>query len=53
MRVKIDIKIKTIFWLNGKIEKNNNFYKKAKKKIKIKTIRTKLKNIIPSILIEE
>jgi hypothetical protein len=34
MRVKIDIKIKTMFWLNGKIEKNNNFYKKAKKKNK-------------------
>jgi hypothetical protein len=32
MRVKINIKIKTMFWLKGKIEKNNNFYKKAKKK---------------------
>jgi len=34
----------------GEIEKNDNFYKEVKKKIK--TIRTKLKNIIPSIWIE-
>ena len=31
-----------MFWLKGEIEKNNNFYKKTKKKIEIKTMRTKL-----------
>jgi hypothetical protein len=36
--------------LKGEIEKNNNSYKIAKKKkLKIKTMRTKLKNITPSI----
>jgi hypothetical protein len=35
--------------VKGEIEKNNNFYKRAKKKIEIKTRRTKLKYIIPSI----
>jgi hypothetical protein len=29
---KLTQKIKTIFWLNGEIEKNNNFYKRVKKK---------------------
>ena len=43
-------KIKIIFWLKGVLKKNNNFYKRAKKnKLKIKTIRTELENIIPSI----
>jgi hypothetical protein len=42
-------KLKIMFWLKGKIEKNNNFYKGSRKKIEIKTTRTKLKNIIPSI----
>jgi hypothetical protein len=31
MGIKIDIKIKIIFWLKGEIENNNNFYKRAKK----------------------
>ena len=35
--------------LKREIEKNNNSYKKAKKKLKIKMIRTELKNIILSI----
>jgi hypothetical protein len=35
--------------LKGEIENNNNFYKRAKKKLEIKTMMTKLKNIIPSI----
>jgi hypothetical protein len=35
--------------MKSEIEKNNNFYKTAKKKIKNKKIRAKLKNIIPSI----
>jgi hypothetical protein len=30
MRLKIDIRIKTMLWLNDKIQKNNNFYKKIK-----------------------
>jgi hypothetical protein len=28
IRIEIDIKIKTMFWLKDKIEKNNKFYKK-------------------------
>jgi len=51
-RIKIDIKNKKIYWMKSEIEKNNNFYKTAKKKIKNKKIRAKLKNIIPSIWIE-
>ena len=39
-------------WLKGEIEKNNNSYKKTKKKLKIKMIRTELKNIILSIWIK-
>jgi hypothetical protein len=38
-----------MFWLKGEIKKNNNFYKKVTKKLEIKTMRTKLKNIILSI----
>jgi len=38
-----------MFLLKGEIEKNSNFYKKSIKKLEIKTIRTELKNIIPSI----
>jgi len=34
MKIKIDIKIKIIFWLKDGIEKNNNFYKSANKKIR-------------------
>jgi hypothetical protein len=34
MRIKIDIKIKISFWLKGEIEKNINFYKRDKKKIR-------------------
>jgi hypothetical protein len=48
MGIKIDIKIKIIFWLKGEIENNNNFYKRAKK-LEIKKIRIKMENIIPSI----
>jgi hypothetical protein len=50
MKIKIDIRIKTNFLLKGEIENNNNYItKRPRKKIEIKTIRTKLKNIIPSI----
>jgi hypothetical protein len=42
-----------MFWLNDKIEKNNNLYKKAKNNLEIKTIGLKLKNIIPSIWIKD
>jgi hypothetical protein len=42
-------KKKTMLQLKGEIEKNNNFYKRSKKKIKIKIMRIKLKNIIKSI----
>jgi hypothetical protein len=35
-RIKIDIKNKKIYWMKSEIEKNNNFYKTAKKKIKNK-----------------
>ena len=52
MRLKIDIKNnfkKIILELNGGIEKNNSFYKRTKKKIKIKTMRIKLESIILSI----
>lgn len=53
MRIKIDTnKEKQHFLLKGEIEKNNNFSKKANKKIEIKTMRTKLKNTIPLIWIE-
>jgi hypothetical protein len=38
-----------MFWLKSEIEKNSNFYKKSMKKLEIKTMRTELKNIIPSI----
>jgi len=34
MRINIDIKIKISFWLKGEIEKNINFYKRDKKKIR-------------------
>jgi len=34
MGIKIDIKIKKSVWLKGKIKKNNNSYKRAKKKNK-------------------
>ena len=34
------------FLMNSKIEKNNNFYKKIQKKLEIKIIKIKLKNII-------
>jgi len=47
-------KIKINFWLKGAIKKNDNFYKKAKKnKLEIKIMRAELKNITPSIWIEE
>ena len=49
MKVKIDIK--KMLGLKCEIEKNNNFYKKLTK-IKIKTMRSELKNIISSIQIE-
>jgi hypothetical protein len=32
-RIKIKIQNKFYIWLKGEIEKNNNFYKRAKKKI--------------------
>jgi len=44
--------MKTSFWLKGEIEENNNLYKRANKKLEIKTMMTKLKNIIPLIWIE-
>jgi hypothetical protein len=47
MKLKIDIRIKTMLWLNDKIEKNNKFYKKIKKKkLEIQIIKIKLENII-------
>jgi hypothetical protein len=40
--------------LKGAIKKNDNFYKRAKKnKLEIKIMRAELKNITPSIWIEE
>jgi len=41
-----------MFWLKGKIEKNNNFTKGQEKKLKIKIMRAELKNILPLIWIE-
>jgi len=38
--------------LNGEIEKIIIFTKEPRKKLEIETMRTKLKNIIPSIWIE-
>jgi len=35
-----------MFWFKGEFEKNNNFYKKVKKKIRNKTIKLKLESII-------
>jgi hypothetical protein len=32
-RIKIKIQNKFYIWMKGEIEKNNNFYKRAKKKI--------------------
>jgi len=32
IRIIIDIKIKIMLWFKGEIEKNNNFYKRTRKK---------------------
>jgi len=43
-----------MFWLKSEVEKNNNFYKRVKKKNKNqKNEKKKLENIILSIWIEE
>jgi len=44
MRIKIEIKIKIIFWLNGKIKKKNHLNKNPKKIFKGRMI--KLENIM-------
>jgi len=44
MRIKIEIKIKIIFWLKGEIEKKDHLNKSPKKIFKKRT--TKLRNII-------
>jgi len=39
MRVKIDVKIKIIFWFKGEIEMKNCFKKKKIKRMKIKLVK--------------
>jgi len=52
MSIKIYIKTKIIFSLKSKLKRTITFIKGSIKKIKIKIIRIKLKNIILSIWIE-
>jgi hypothetical protein len=51
-KIRIKIDIKNIFDWRVKLKRIITFTKESRKKIKIKIIRTKSKNIIPSIWIE-
>jgi len=54
MRIKIEIKkIKTIFWLKGKIEKKNQFNKRLKKTFKIIWIKLEKKKIFKKLGLDD
>ena len=52
MRIKSKYKINFIFDWKVNLKRKITFTKGSRKKLEIKTIRTKLKNIIPIIWIE-